>query len=400
MKSNPCIPKNYSPITRLVCARDVVRLDFVLAKTVSYLNLNLGDFSMGKEYSSFICTEEGIRKHFDDTRELMYRFNLDKATGLDSNLNVKTRTNVNGFCPSKNFSHALYLRAEDFFYKILIQLVVTAKNKQKLMRWFLNLKKNDIHILFGDTLESDTLMVELSLFSDKLKTDVFLAEISKNGAKIQEILSIRHDLISRSIHSKLFDFIPIFLKYQSEWTYRSGDYKSLKNLFRRGCYSLKFMQRLMLRKRPRGMSERRHFLLLLTLACFNSKRQLYREAAPGLQQMWRSLPDPFLAYHEMHKTLQRTLEHTELRSLYVFYKEVVGIETFALKPRSLQDLCRVTIRRTLDKNNLCLPDAIDELPIVTTFKQFLKLSDMQGPTISTETKSCCTRRKDDRVVFI
>ncbi|GIY14789.1 hypothetical protein CEXT_283721 [Caerostris extrusa] len=120
------------------------------------------------------------------------------------------------------------------------------------------------------------------------------------------------------------------------------------------------LQRTMDLTKPPGMSERRHFLLILTFACFNNRRS-YPHVDVGLRMLWKSLPDAFLTYQEMEDTFQ--METSELQGMYDYYLEAVQEYTQVMKPRCLQDLCRWTIRKTLDDNNLCLPNAIEELKV-------------------------------------
>ncbi|GIX96881.1 hypothetical protein CDAR_568341 [Caerostris darwini] len=126
--------------------------------------------------------------------------------------------------------------------------------------------------------------------------------------------------------------------------------------------------------KPPGISERRHFLLILTFACFNNRRS-FLHVDVGLKLLWKSLPDAFLTYREMEETFQ--METSELQDMYDYYQEAVQEYIQVMKPRCLQDLCRWTIRKSLDDNNLCLPNAVEELKVPRRMKRFLNLSDLK-----------------------
>ncbi|GIY16471.1 hypothetical protein CDAR_87431 [Caerostris darwini] len=127
--------------------------------------------------------------------------------------------------------------------------------------------------------------------------------------------------------------------------------------------------------KPQGMNDRRHFLLLLTFTCFIS-RWFDPEAAASLRLLWRSLPDAYLTYQEMQETFQMQLQASELENFFNFYQEVIQENSPVMKPRSLLDLCRGTIRKELDTNKLYLPNAIEELKVPRRMKRFLNLSDL------------------------
>ncbi|GIY98152.1 hypothetical protein CEXT_712681 [Caerostris extrusa] len=92
-------------------------------------------------------------------------------------------------------------------------------------------------------------------------------------------------------------------------------------------------------QKPQGINDRRHFLLLLTFTCFNS-RWFDPEAAASLRLLWRSLPDAYLTYQEMQETFRMQLQASELENFFEFYQEIVQENCHVMKPRRLMDLCR------------------------------------------------------------
>ncbi|GIY16469.1 hypothetical protein CDAR_87411 [Caerostris darwini] len=138
--------------------------------------------------------------------------------------------------------------------------------------------------------------------------------------------------------------------------------------------------------KPQGMNDRRHFLLLLTFTCFIS-RWFDPEAAASLRLLWRSLPDAYLTYQEMQETFQMQLQATDLDNFVEFYQEVVHENCHVMKPRSLMDLCRGTIRKELETNKLYLPNAIEELKVPRRMKRFLNLLDLYETFCLSENES-------------
>ncbi|GBO01990.1 hypothetical protein AVEN_201282-1, partial [Araneus ventricosus] len=103
------------------------------------------------------------------------------------------------------------------------------------------------------------------------------------------------------------------------------------------------------------------FLLFqLYYLCRHSPR-----AVKSLRYIWRSIPEPYFSHEEIVSAFDGVIPEDEANIIAGCYISNVHEETpFVMKitPRSLQHLCRVTIRNRLNCN-FHLPHGISQLPI-------------------------------------
>ncbi|CAL1287687.1 unnamed protein product [Larinioides sclopetarius] len=92
-----------------------------------------------------------------------------------------------------------------------------------------------------------------------------------------------------------------------------------------------------------------------------------------LRLLWSSYPDAYISFKEFRKGFGDALSGRKLEKMYNFFSEAVGEFKEYVEPRSLQHLCRCTVRKTLAEKKIWIPEGVSQTGLAKPLQSFVNL---------------------------
>ncbi|CAL1295501.1 unnamed protein product [Larinioides sclopetarius] len=399
-------------VVTLKTATDVVRFSFIAQNSISYLNLELCQYSTVSNYlgtscyncalklsNSFINTEEKCRKFFTQSRRLLYTWHLDLPNGRECSLK-NVPNSITYERDPWNPHLAKIVPTCGFDLSILSDLVedfISINNdKLKILKWILKMSYSSLPLLYVLEIRIVNKFIDCfypeitdsAIFKDFIMHFDFTEWISTHEKP--EILEYllqyaryygREDLeddfpidevIDPCIFNRYFLNIGPILKYINRPRFQSDDYQ----LYFLNISSMRpnLTEEKLLRVEKRVNRERIHQMLQIIWMYIDSKQHYCTQAASeALRLIWCSIPDAYISFKEIKRAFRGIFKAGELKNMYDFYATAVDKTSESDEPRSLQHLCRALIRKTLRKNQIWIPEGIRQICLPKSIELFLNL---------------------------
>ncbi|CAL1295509.1 unnamed protein product [Larinioides sclopetarius] len=205
--------------------------------------------------------------------------------------------------------------------------------------------------------------------------DFFLYHARLSECNVWKNYTRGDPIIGCFLHKK-YDFVDILLKYINVPCFVELDY-SFNTLQRKSKLLTSNTRNPILidyyrgqPARERRISMQRNFLALMILDLFENLPS--DEGVLALRLLWRAIADSFFTLSEWMLAFGNQLDPEILQQVDKFYSEIIEEDTSLRSPRTLQQHCRVTIRKTLYDCQK-LPNGIELLNLDSRSKAFLRL---------------------------
>ncbi|XP_055953477.1 uncharacterized protein LOC129989152 isoform X2 [Argiope bruennichi] len=403
-------------LVELMDPESIIKCCFIVHKSVSYLDLSISHHStlirkrglerclkgMFRSFpdlltTTFICTEEHLRRIFAPKRRLLYLYHLDLPKGRERSLRRGRPRDQSLIACSRIY----FLRAYPCLYKrkfwLYIQEAVKHSNRKVdlilrllkpmkfivLINHFFTLVYQFLEILYSRCTNSEVFVKFISqidfrewlLYNSGRRyiLESILFHCYKCKYYLLEQMPFCCDPINMCMITGKFDLVAVLLRYRDAPRFAIFPCEDM------AMYMTRQPARLLEPVFEGLISSRRLLLLLQIIRSFlegSSVRTItgvtYATRSEALRLVWNSIPDSYITFDEMTRICGRKYGITNLRNAHYTYRKAVLFDSPFIQPRSLKQYCRTIIRRLLNDNHL-LPDGIDCLGLPNDLKLFLKL---------------------------
>ncbi|GFQ66335.1 SOCS box domain-containing protein [Trichonephila clavata] len=365
---------------KLRSAVDVVRYSFIAHKSVTYLDLSVGEY--GKlEKQCF--TKDAYKNEVLSSRYVLYSYHLDVSRKLDDNISKIHKT--------------LYDIRPTFKCFFLKKVSVVDESVYKLVNYDKSLAKIAVQ---KSNNKIRTLMKLIEFFS----VDFFYANfipylelIIKEGHSelVCQFLQISPHLMERIFvvphNPALLDLVLYhttrancrIFNEELDWSYLvfSENYECFYQLIKYGyilpgnflCHLRDFFQYQTCQDLSRNVlfSHRRLSICLLTNLFLLWNKMAQRIDLVKL--LWQAIPDPFFTRFEINQAVNYFFYSGHREKFIRLYETNISGYLYKPIPRSLFHLCRCSIREHMGAL-FQLPHGIDKLTIPEKLKKYLRLN--------------------------
>ncbi|CAL1295508.1 unnamed protein product [Larinioides sclopetarius] len=406
-------PLDYNRII-LKDVTSIARLSSIVHYSINHLDLSVCETSQKRKgcqelpsNKSFIITEEDCKRVMIPKRTLLNKLHLDFPRILEMRLKKVPpyQFNTEIFYDVDSFHlRDIYLRDEfylDLLRQFLVECIKNSNKKVETIRKHLKTIKK----FFGDLISfhpelfswilrtiykecDDSQVIKEVLLAFDFKKwvfshylgcnpellDFFLYHARRSGYIVRGHYP-RGDLINTCIMYKKYKIVAVLLKFINAPHFMKTDFRfntirrpKLLNNNRRNPILIDYYRGQPARERR--ISMQRNFLALMILDLFENLPS--DEGVLALRLLWRAIADSFFTLSEWMLAFGNQLDPEILQQVDKFYSEIIEEDTSLRSPRTLQQHCRVTIRKTLYDCQK-LPNGIELLNLDSRSKAFLRL---------------------------
>ncbi|KAF8770367.1 hypothetical protein HNY73_017909 [Argiope bruennichi] len=388
-------------VVSLSDARSIVYYSSIVHKSVTHLDLNIGEYSSFKREigtlnrhsarASQICvqTKEGTKTLTEDGKflcpTLHFKLTFTKSFRAIRYIDICPyclERNIQSLQVDKLSVHRIWF--ERSLQRFVVLFIKQAKRKLASLKMFSRFSCMSSFLMTDKCLICccfNILCVEY--YNIDAVKGIFIAlnipEFQNEPLIVNEYLIYHNCLSNGNRLPETTDFGQFFMGLLME----SGFYRFIPHLLNCGfsrLFEMKEGDPLITRKR---LTERRRFLIydihfLHILYKLRSRRRqvfghwINHYALEALTKLWRSIPDPHLSQKEITFVFKRNLFAVTAEEFLDGYERIIYDVPPEPTPRSLKHNCRIVIRKAMTLN-VQLPHGISQLGLPAILASYLKL---------------------------